>query len=114
MSEATDVTTAPLQVSWKTLVAGDEQLQQPQSKSTQEIVHSQLKHKLFTYMDWVAYWQGLYGFSSPSTKVLHDTGSGSVGRAVIFDTQGPRFESGHCQTFIQNIYLLSTLLKRRK
>ena len=34
VSEATDVTTEPLPVAWKTLVAGDEQLYQPQSKST--------------------------------------------------------------------------------
>ena len=27
---------------------------------------------MFTLMDWIAYWQGRYGCSSPSTKVLHD------------------------------------------
>ena len=26
---------------------------------------------MFTHMDWVAYLQGQYGCSSPSTKVLH-------------------------------------------
>ena len=33
-------------------------------------VHSQLKQKIITFMDWVAYHRGLYGCSSPSTKVL--------------------------------------------
>ena len=33
-------------------------------------MHSQLKQKLFTFMDLVAYWRGRYGCSSPS-KVLH-------------------------------------------
>ena len=28
---------------------------------------------MFTFMDWVAYWQGRYGSSSPSTEVLHAT-----------------------------------------
>ena len=27
---------------------------------------------MFTFMDWVAYQQGQYGCSSPSTKVIHD------------------------------------------
>ena len=39
---------------------------------------------------------------------------GSVGRAVAFDTRGPRFKSSHRQTFISNIYLLSTVWKRQK
>ena len=46
--------------------------QTARSKSTWEIVHSQLKQKKFTFIDWVAYWRGQYGCSSPSTKVLHD------------------------------------------
>ena len=45
--------------------------QTARSKSTWEIVHSQLKQKKFTFIDWVAYWRGQYGCSSPSTKVLH-------------------------------------------
>ena len=31
-----------------------------------------LKPKTFIIMDWVAYWQGQYGCSSPSTKRLHE------------------------------------------
>ena len=41
------------------------------------------------------------------------SGCGSVGRAVASDTRGPRFESSHWQNLL-NIYLLSTVLKRRK
>ena len=58
--------------SWSTLVEGDEQLYWPRGKSTSEIVHSHMKQMMFTFMDWVAYWQGRYGGWSPSTKVLHD------------------------------------------
>ena len=38
------------------------------------------------------------------------SGCGAVGRAVASDTRGPRFESSHRQ----NLYVLSTVLKRRK
>ena len=31
----------------------------------------QLKPKTFIFMDWVAFWQGQYGCSSPSNKELH-------------------------------------------
>ena len=39
------------------------------------------------------------------------SGCGSVGRAVAYDTRGPRFESSHRQKFIYilNICLLSTV-----
>ena len=47
------------------------------------------------------------------TNIL-GSGCGSVGRAVASDTRGSRFESSHQQTFIRNICLLSTVLKRRK
>ena len=39
---------------------------------------------------------------------------GSVGRVVASNSRGPQFESSHQKTFILNIYLLSTVLKRRK
>ena len=39
---------------------------------------------------------------------------GSVGRAVTSNITGPLFKSNHWQTFILNIFLLSTVLKRRK
>ena len=44
-------------------------------------------------------------------------GCGSVGRAVISDTRGPRFESSHRQIFInieQLLYTINCVLKRRK
>ena len=45
-----------------------------------------------------------------------DKGSGCdlVGRVVASDTRGPWFDSSHLQTFISNIYFLSTILKRGK
>ena len=42
------------------------------------------------------------------------SGCGAVGRAVAWDTRGLRFESSHLLTFILNICILSTVLKRRK
>ena len=41
------------------------------------------------------------------------SGCGSVGRAVASNTRGPWFESSHWKNLL-NIYLLSTVLKRRK
>ena len=38
-------------IPWSTLAAGDEQLYQARGKSTEEIVHSQLKEKIFYFMD---------------------------------------------------------------
>ena len=38
------------------------------------------------------------------------SGCGAVGRAVASDTRGPRFES----SLWQNLYVLSTVLRRRK
>ena len=38
------------------------------------------------------------------------SGCGAVGRAVASDTRGPQFESSHWQ----NLYALSTVLKRQK
>ena len=43
-------------------------------------------------------------------KVGVGSGCGSVGRAVASDTRGPRFESSHRQ----NLFVTSTVLKRRK
>ena len=40
--------------------------------------------------------------------------SGSVGREVVSCSRGPRFEFSHRQTFILNIYVLPTVLKRLK
>ena len=47
-------------------------------------------------------------------KKLQGSGCGSVGRAVASDTRGQWFKAIHGQTFIQNICLLSTVLKRQK
>ena len=43
------------------------------------------------------------------------SGCGSVGRAVAFDTRGPRFESSHRQKFIniEHLYTVNCVLKRR-
>ena len=53
-----------------------------------------------------------YYFPNAQPKVFTlGSGCGSVGRAVAFDTRGPRFESSHWQKFIYtlNICLLSTV-----
>ena len=63
-------------MTWSTLVEGDEQLDRLRGKSTYELMHSQLKQKTITYC--VAYWEGPYSCSSPSTKVLHDYGSVTI------------------------------------
>ena len=42
------------------------------------------------------------------------SGCDSVGRAVASNIIGPRFESSNMLILIQNICLLSTVLKRRK
>ena len=54
--------------------------------------------------------------STAIEKISFFMGSGcvSVGRAVSSYTRGPLFESSHRQTFIWNICLLSTVLKKRK
>jgi len=33
------------------------------------------------------------------------SGCGSVGRAVAFDTRGPRFDSSHWQNFIEHLFV---------
>ena len=33
------------------------------------------------------------------------SGCGSVGRAVAFDTRGPRFNSSHQQNFIEHLFV---------
>ena len=53
---------------------GDDQLYHPRSKSTYEMMHTQLKQMAFTFMDWVAHWRGRYACPSPSTKALQEKG----------------------------------------
>ena len=45
---------------------------------------------------------------------LQGSGCGSLGSAVACETKGPHFKSSHWQVFIEDIYLLSTVLKRQK
>ena len=46
------------------------------------------------------------------TKVkTKGSGCGAVGRAVAYDTRGPRFESSHRQLLL-NIYLLLTVCRK--
>ena len=42
------------------------------------------------------------------------SGCGSVGRAVASYTRGPRFESSHRQKFIEHLFTVNCVLKRRK
>ena len=46
----------------------------------------------------------LIAFLHTNNNRFLGSGCGSVGRAVAFDTRGPRFESSHRQKFILNIY----------
>ena len=45
------------------------------------------------------------------TNTFLGSGCGAVGRAVAYDTRGPRFESSHRQLLL-NIYLLLTVCRK--
>ena len=46
---------------------------------------------------------------------MHNEGSGcgSVGRAVAFDTRGPRFDSSHQQNFIEHLFIINCIEKTK-
>ena len=46
-----------------------------------------------------------------STKM--GSGCGSVGRAVAFDTRGPRFDSSHRQNFIEHLFIINCIEKTK-
>ena len=41
------------------------------------------------------------------------SGCGSVGRAVAFDTRGPRFDSSHRQNFIEHLFIINCIEKMK-
>ena len=41
------------------------------------------------------------------------SGCGSVGRAVAFNTRGPRFDSNHQQNFIEHMFIISCIEKTK-
>ena len=41
------------------------------------------------------------------------SGCGSVGRAVAFDTRGPRFDSSHWQNFIEHLFIINCIEKMK-
>ena len=41
------------------------------------------------------------------------SGCGSVGRAVAFDTRGPRFDSSHQQNFIEHLFIINCIEKMK-
>ena len=41
------------------------------------------------------------------------SGCGSVGRAVAFDTRGPRFDSRHRQNFIEHLFIINCIEKTK-
>ena len=41
------------------------------------------------------------------------SGCGSVGRAVAFDTRGPRFNSSHRQNFIEHLFIINCIEKMK-
>ena len=59
-----------------------------------------------------------YFFSSAVevTKVcwfVMGSGCGSVGRAVVFDTRGLRFDSSHRQNFIEHLFIINCIEKTK-
>ena len=42
-----------------------------------------------------------------NNRTKHDSGCGSIGKAVSSNARGPRFESSHRQTFISDFYLFT-------
>ena len=57
--------------------------------------------------------QMLFSFCYHNKNTLGQWLCGSVGRAVASDDRGLRFDSSHRQNLL-NLFLLSTVLKRRK
>ena len=53
-----------------------------------KMMQTQLKQKFFTFKNWVAYWDGRYGCSLPSTKVLR----AEAVRCVVVEME-PQFEA---------------------
>ena len=41
------------------------------------------------------------------------SGCGSVGRAVAFDTRGPRFDSSHRKNFIEHLFIINCIEKTK-
>ena len=41
------------------------------------------------------------------------SGCGSVGRAVAFNTRGPRFDSSHWQNFIEHLFIINCVEKTK-
>ena len=41
------------------------------------------------------------------------SGCGSVGRAVAFNTKGPRFDSSHRQNFIEHLFIINCIEKTK-
>ena len=49
----------------------------------------------------------------PISIKLEGSGCGSVGRAVAFDTRGPRFDSSHRQNFIEHLFNINCVEKMK-
>ena len=41
------------------------------------------------------------------------SGCGSVGRAVAYDTRGPRFDSSHWQNFNEHLFIVNCIEKTK-
>ena len=57
----------------------------------------------------------LFPLSKISALKINPRGSGcgSVGRAVAFDTRGPRFDSSHRQKFIEHLFIINCIEKTK-
>ena len=45
--------------------------------------------------------------------IFMGSGCGSVGRAVAFNTKGPRFDSSHRQNFIEHLFIINCIEKTK-
>ena len=52
--------------------------------------------------------QGTGSYAIFNNLNLLESGCGSVGRAVAFDTRGPRFDSSHRQNFIEHLFIINS------
>ena len=52
-------------------------------------------------------------FRQNQIKTEQSGGCGSVGRAVAFDTKGPRFDSSHRQNFIEHLFIINCIEKTK-
>ena len=61
----------------------------------------------------VYFWSFQTSMHFSNKLILKRSGCGSVGRAVAFDTRGPRFDSSHRQNFIEHLFIINCIEKTK-